>query len=622
MNNLRMFFNPNMLDAEVTALLAALSEFYPVYAAEHGDLELRPELTGASGNEYKLKVENGVCHIAATSKAALCRAVASAVAGTQVEESASDFTTFAVLLDACRNFVFNAKYLKRYIAACALMGCNMAMFYTKDTYTLPDEPYFGYLRGSYTLKELQELDDFADKLGVELAGCIQALGHLEPVLRWPHYAKISDTPACLLTTEPDSYKLIRKMMQFYAAAFRSKRIHLGMDETHDLGRGRYIDLNGYRRGFDIYNEHLNKVVAMCGEFGFHPMIWSDMYFRMASKNMDYYDSEAITPDDVIAQIPPAVQLAYWDYFHTDKEFYLEWIRRHKRLGSTPVMTTGVWTWRTLWYDHETTKNTVTPCIAACRESGVTEIIFSLWGDDGGFCDWGSALSGLTFAADLLYKNNSTPAAARFAVLSNGADYDLQLELGRMNEQAGAHALYAPGVLWDDPLLQIYYKEQSATQPPQYWAEIVQILNELLQKVAAYAAQPDSLTAGRLSHAEILLRLMIHKIEFIAALQIRWFKGKTAVAEWDFDTLIQQIIADFTQAEESFRRQWYERGKVQGFEVMQIRLAGQRQRWCETARRLHEFLDGTVDDIPEITETVGGGGLIHQYKFLATGSVYL
>ena len=38
----------------------------------------------------------------------------------------------------------------------AMMGYNMAMIYTKDAYQLPDEPYFGYMRGAYSMEEIRE----------------------------------------------------------------------------------------------------------------------------------------------------------------------------------------------------------------------------------------------------------------------------------------------------------------------------------------------------------------------------------------------------------------------------------------------------------------------------------
>jgi len=68
----------------------------------------------------------------------------------------------------------------------ALLGYNMAMLYTEETYELPGEEYFGYLRGRYSADELKEIDRYAGSLNIEMVGCIQTLGHLGHLLKWRH----------------------------------------------------------------------------------------------------------------------------------------------------------------------------------------------------------------------------------------------------------------------------------------------------------------------------------------------------------------------------------------------------------------------------------------------------
>ena len=62
-----------------------------------------------------------------------------------------------------------------------------------------------------------------------------------------------------------------------------------MDEAWDIGLGKYLADNGYRRRFDILSEHLKRVVEITKKLGLSPMIWSDMYFRLGSKTGEYYD---------------------------------------------------------------------------------------------------------------------------------------------------------------------------------------------------------------------------------------------------------------------------------------------------------------------------------------------
>src|SRR6185369_15142853 len=106
---------------------------------------------------------------------------------------------------------------------------------------------------------------------------------------------------------------------------RSRKIHLGMDEAFEVGLGHYLTLHGPRNRFDIVNEHLARVVDIGKKYGLSPIMWSDMYFRLADPSGDYA-AEHI-PAGVAEAIHPDVQLVYWDYFSTDKSFYLRKMRQ-------------------------------------------------------------------------------------------------------------------------------------------------------------------------------------------------------------------------------------------------------------------------------------------------------
>ncbi len=51
------------------------------------------------------------------------------------------------MLDCSRNAVITVVHFKKWLRQLALLGYNMAMLYTEDTYELPGEYYFGHLRG-------------------------------------------------------------------------------------------------------------------------------------------------------------------------------------------------------------------------------------------------------------------------------------------------------------------------------------------------------------------------------------------------------------------------------------------------------------------------------------------
>jgi hypothetical protein len=523
-------------------------------------------------------------------------------------------TTLGIMLDCSRNAVMRVEHVQRWLRRLALLGYTQVMLYTEDTYEISGEPYFGHLRGRYTGEELRTLDAYAALLGIELVGCIQTLGHLEQIFRWPAYSPICDYGGTMLVGEEAAYALIEKMLDTISANLSTRRIHIGMDEAWALGRGQYLDRHGARPRFDMLSEHLQRVAPMCEQRGLQPMIWSDMYFRIGSATHDYYDVTSTIPAEVATKIPQGVQLVYWDYYHTDEAFYREWIARHRALGSEPVVASGVWTWSQVWYNPAQTELSAGACIDACRATGVKELIFTLWGDDGGYCDFDSAFAGLAWAAERAYAHDGdlSRLPARFHALF-GVEYDTIVRAGELT-----HPLSSPGLLWDDPLLGI---AMSLTALPEgwNWAMLAERYRMLHAELSTQARQSD---AGDLRHAALLADLFSRKIMLRSALVAAYDAGDraglTAVRN-----AIPAVLDVLAQLQDSFRAGWMRRNKPFGLEVLQIRLAGQQARFRELAVRLDEYLEGRVSSIPELD------GRVEQpqpygtsYRMLATASTIL
>ena len=171
-----------------------------------------------------------------------------------------NFDSFGVMIDCSRDAVPNIEGLKRFLKTVAKMGYNVAMLYTEETYEVENEPYFGYKRGRYSMEEIREIDDYAASVGIELIPFIQTLAHLNQLLRWRAYRhKIFDIDDILLIDEPRTYELIENMFSTLSKTFRSKRVHIGMDEAHHVGLGKYLDQHGFTDRYALLIKLLNRV---------------------------------------------------------------------------------------------------------------------------------------------------------------------------------------------------------------------------------------------------------------------------------------------------------------------------------------------------------------------------
>ncbi len=592
---------------ELARALDALS-FAPV----EGGASLRFTLR-ESGGVNVAREEEGF-HIRYGTLADALRGVGLALAGRE-EEGSTPFQRFGMMLDCSRNAVMKVPYVKQWLRQLALLGYNYVMLYTEDTYQLPGEPFFGYKRGGYTLEEVREVDAYAASLGIEVVACIQTLGHLHQILKWDRYAPVRDTLGVLRVDAPETYELIGKMLTFWKEALGTRRIHIGMDEAHDMGRGKFLDKQGYEPQFDIFSRHLARVSALCEAHGLSPMIWSDMFFRMGNEAHSYYDRATVIPDAVREKIPANTQLVYWDYENKDKAFYREWICRHRELAGEPVMASGLWTWRRFWYDHATTEAAVRPCIEACREEKLSEVLFTLWGDGGSYCEFDSAWYGLIWAAELAYgADGAEDAVAASARAICNVDAELCRLGSGINIELGAQPVLLATLLWDDPLLGIGWEGFQR----EGGADKIRVgLEAVLRKIPASTCQlPD---AGYLS---ALLKTALAKLALRERLVAAWeVKDRAALGEIaNKDALA--VCDAIAGLESAFRRQWLRRNKAFGMETTQIRFGAMQGRYRELTQRLNDYLAGEVETIEELDDRQDVGyHPVAYYYWLATGSAF-
>jgi hexosaminidase len=516
-----------------------------------------------------------------------------------IEESSEQchFDLLGVLLDFSRNGVVHLDAARGMLRQMALLGYNCFTPYMEDTYEVPGEPFFGYLRGRYTQAELKSLDDYAHALGIEVFCSIQVLGHLEQVLQWPAYAALRDVPGVLLADHEPTYQLVEKMIRAVSEPVRSRRIFPGMDEAHGLGTGRYRRLIGDKTPFQILNSHMRRVCAICAELGLQPMTSSDMYFRLGSRKNEYYDPETIIPPEVIESIPPEMQLVYWDYYHTDAAFYEDWIERHRAMGKEPVMFGGVWTWSHFWAALPFSFAATDALMSAARHKGLRETIVTLWGDDGMQCDPFSALPGLAHYAQHAYNDSISPEALRrqfrgatgadFDDLVRGSDIDSSGDREGQRRHPGNASTW---LLWDDPLLGLLQPQVKDNGLEAHHRELAADLERAARGLGL---------ARRLRFPAQVARVLALKVDLRPKLchAVR-ARDRSAVRALVKSQLVP-LQREVDRLWKVHREMWMKTYRPFGWEVIEGRYGTLRARLQTLSDRLGEYVAGKVDSVAEL-----------------------
>jgi hypothetical protein len=507
------------------------------------------------------------------------------------------FNEIGIMVDASRNGVPTLRTLKSLIRSFSLMGINSLMLYTEDTYEVPGEPLFGYFRGKYSQQELRDIDRYASLFGMEVIPCIQTLGHLGQLLRWPAYKGVSDTGEVLLAEHEGTYDLIEKMIQAASAPFRSRRIHIGMDEAHGIGTGRYRLQNGFKTPFAILTRHLQKVDSCCRQLGLHPMIWSDMYFRLGSESNEYYDRSSRIPDDVARAIPQSVDLVYWDYYHREQAFYDEWIRRHRAMGKEPTFAAGVWTWSRFWAALPHSFATVESGIKAAREAKLGTALLTLWGDDGMECHLLSALPAIQRFADLAYGSDATEATAIHLRGTSDIDFESWMQASDLDCIPGIgapesiSANYSKWLLWQDPILAFLGKQV----PPGLPAHYQRLADRLRHSIDGLA------TARHLEFPALIAEVLALKLSAREELEQAYRMRDIAGIDHLLHHRIPQVADKVQSLWKKHREVWHELYKPFGWEVIERRYGALLARLESLRLLLERWLADPSECIEELEE---------------------
>lgn len=503
---------------------------------------------------------------------------------------------FGLMLDMSRNSVMTPEEVKRFATTMKKLGYNMLQLYTEDTYEIPEEPFFGYLRGRYTQEEMKDMVGYCDSIGVELIPCIQTLAHLPAIFRWDAYRSVRDTGDILFVGEDRTYELIENMFRSLRACFTSKYIHVGMDEAFNLGMGAYLKKHGLTNRFDIIYNHLKRVIALAEKYDFTPIMWSDMFFRLANNGAYVVEDLSVITDEVVNACPEGVELVYWDYYSNDKKQYDRMFDAHAKFPGETWFAGGAWTWQGFVPGNRWTLESMAPAMQSCKEKGVDNIFLTMWGDNGGECSFWSCLPSL-YAVRRFYDGVSDMEQIKREFLElTGESFDdmmlldIPIDLGKVQYDSGAPHKSA---LYNDAFLGIFDQSLIPGVKEQY-AEMAERLAPL--------SESDSQFAYLYRQMNDLCRLLAVKYD----LGLRTREAYQAGDKEALAALIPVYAEALELAEtftESFRAAWYKENKPHGFDVQDYRLGGLILRLRSQGKRLADYVEGRVDRIRELEETV-------------------
>ena len=504
-----------------------------------------------------------------------------------------NFDDLTYMLDCSRNAVPKIDTVEKLVRQLAVLGYDSFMLYTEDTFVVKNREYFGYLRNPFTKEDIRRIDEYCRLFGIELIPCIQTLAHFNTLTR--HYAMdyLFDVNDILMVGEESTYEFIEDLISTCADYFSSRRINIGMDEAYMLGRGRYMDKHGARPRFDIMLEHLKRVNAICGKYGFRPMMWSDMFFSLAL-NAQYADK---LPEEIVDRIPADIDLIYWDYCSSSVKHYDELIKKHLCFKNKIAFAGAAWKWAGYTPDNRYSFACNGAAGKACKMNSIRQYIVTGWGDNGADCSVFASLPALLYCSRIKFDEFEADEAYKTAFYNfSGMPFEeyMTIDLGnRLTDNPDPEERNTANkyLLFNDVLL--------GTLDTITVDGVGETYAEHSKKLAAAKK-----TAGEWAYLFDTQYKLCRTLSIKADIGIKLRKAYAASDKEELKKLLKKLrtmyryIGDFYKA---LKTQWDKENRPNGFDVQDIRIGALKQRVLVAIEKTEKYLNGEAPSVPELGE---------------------
>jgi hexosaminidase len=368
---------------------------------------------------------------------------------------------------------------------------NIYSPYFEHTLLYPDQPLAAPPGSSLTPAEIAQLVDFARQYHITIVPEQEAFGHLHHVLKWELYQDDAETPHgyVLAPGQSGTLPLIKDWFTDIAQEFPSPFIHIGADETFDLGVGRTHDAVQQQGYGPVYVAFLKQIHDQLSPLNRRLLFWGDI----GDANPD---AVSALPKDMIA-VP-------WNY--SDSAGFDKMIEPFAKNGIETWVAPGDSNWNQVFPLARTALWNIQGFIRDGQRLGSTGALTTVWNDDGEGLfnmDWYPVLFGAVAAwqpGESSIADYQDAYGAIFHRDPSGKINDAEKELMAANEAIGNTQLKmnSDDLFWLDPWSALGQQASAKLLPQAHdlrlHAERAIVLLEQARAENPDLAEPDALTA--------------------------------------------------------------------------------------------------------------------------------
>jgi len=270
--------------------------------------------------------------------------------------------------DLSRGPLPTLEFQKREIRTLAAYKLNVYSPYFENTLQYPSNPVPGLSRGSMRPEEARELVDYARSYHVMIIPEQEAFGHLHHILKYEKYAALAETPMgnVLAPSQPGSLDLISEWFKDIAAIFPAPFLHIGADETADLGRGQTSAAVQAKGLGAIYIDFLLQIHSKLAPLNRRLLFWGDV---------------AMKDPGQVKRLPKDMVAVAWTY-SPEEDGFLPWLKPYSDAGMETWVAPGVNNWNRVYPDNDFALRNIQGFVRDGQSAGSTGMLNTIWNDDG------------------------------------------------------------------------------------------------------------------------------------------------------------------------------------------------------------------------------------------------
>lgn len=258
-------------------------------------------------------------------------------------------------------------YQKKQIRTFAAYKLNVFSPYYEHTFEYKSHPLMSAPGGVMTQDETKELIAYAKQYHIEVVPEQEAFGHLHHMLKYDIYGQLAETSHghVLAPGQAGSIQVIKEWFAEIDSVFPSRFVHIGADETFELGLGQTRDRVQKDSLGKVYIDFLKEIEAAIRKPGKRYLFWGDI----AQGSPQLVKS---LPKDMIA-----VAWNYWSFNNFDRS-----LTPYTNAGIETWVAPGVNNWNRVYPNNDIALRNIQGFVRDGQKHGSTGMLNTNWDDDG------------------------------------------------------------------------------------------------------------------------------------------------------------------------------------------------------------------------------------------------